>query len=420
VNFERERGFEGQRLDLGPELEVPWRAGRWAYGAWRTGFRETVYNLDDTSVPQQVNFNPADPGSKPPSILPALEDEATRETFYVHGETATTLSRVIPFRRWGMTALRHTIEPRAEYLYVPRTSTRQAALPLFDAVDRINRRSVFTYGLTSRLLARAEPVAPGAGAGGGSGRRESAEAAPPPATARIADPASAAPGLPAAEGDDAWGARRGPVRELARASLFQSYDVANKGGDFIDEVDESTGEVLRREGDRMSDLALYLRLTPADFLSFEGRTDYDVVSGRAKGAHVGLALGDPRTPRDEFQLPALRGRSRLGVGYRFVANSAVEEVNWSMLFRLSKRYYAAYEGRYDNLSKRFLENRYGLRIISDCECWVVDLGVSDRVNPDETEVRVLVSLIGLAQFGNEPFRQSLGAIATPARSFLGP
>jgi hypothetical protein len=50
---------------------------------------------------------------------------------------------------------------------------------------------------------------------------------------------------------------------------------------------------------------------------------------------------------------------------------------------------------------------------------VVDLGVSDRVNPQETEVRLLVSLVGLAQFGKEPFRQSLGAIAAPIHGFMG-
>jgi hypothetical protein len=86
--------------------------------------------------------------------------------------------------------------------------------------------------------------------------------------------------------------------------------------------------------------------------------------------------------------------------------------------RLTKHLYAAYEARYDNRSGRFLENRYGLRLISSQECWVVDLGVSDRINPDETEVRLLVSLVGLAQFGKEPFRRSLGAIGPP-HGFLG-
>jgi LPS-assembly protein len=399
VNFARDEGYEGQRLDLGPELELPWRLGRYAYGSWRGGFRETLYSLGNTDVPPQVNFNPADPGSKPPTIL-ALDDNATREVFYVHGQAGTSLSRVIPFRRFGFTAVKHTIEPELDYLYVPRTDTRQATLPLFDDVDRVNRRSVFTYGMTSRLLAR---VATDADAAGDAVSDEVAD------VGAAGDPGAFGP--PVAP-------RRGPIRELGRFSIFQSYDVNTKGGDFIDEVDPDTGEVIRDEGDRASDLALHLRLTPAPFLGFEGRTDYGVASGRPKGAFIGLMLSDPRTPADDFVLASLRGRTRVGVGYRFVANSAVEEINWSMVFRLTKRYYAAYEARYDNISKRFLENNYGLRVISDCECWIVDIGVSDQVNPDETQVRVLVSLVGLGQVGKEPFRQSLGAIAAPSRSYM--
>jgi hypothetical protein len=240
------------------------------------------------------------------------------------------------------------------------------------------------------------------------------------------EPSTARAGaLPAREStdertDDGGAAARGPIRELARFSIFQSYDVANKAGDFIDEVDPVTGEVLRDEGDRASDLSLYLRLTPADFLSFEGQTDFNVSGEGAKGAKIGLLVSDPFEPSDDFSLPSLRGRSRVGIGYRFVARNAVEEVNGSVLLRLSKRLYAAYEARYDAVSQRFLENRYGVRLISDCECWVIDVGVADRVNPDETEVRVLVSLVGLAQFGKEPFRRSLGAIAPPVDGgFLG-
>ena len=65
---------------------------------------------------------------------------------------------------------------------MPRTGTRQAALPLFDDVDRINQRSVFTYGVTSRLIGRSAggvKVAEGHGGEGrasGSSRKSDAKA----------------------------------------------------------------------------------------------------------------------------------------------------------------------------------------------------------------------------------------------------
>jgi LPS-assembly protein len=412
ANFARERGFEGQRIDVRPEVEVPWRFSPYVYGSWRGGFRETAYTLADTSVPPQVNVNPADPGSKPPSILPALDDDATRELFYVNGEVHTAVARVMPFHRFGIAAVKHTIEPSVNYLFVPRSDARQSALPLFDDVDRINRRSVFTYGVTSRLVGRMdagtpavaeEPIGPGYD---------------PEARAIVESRAAANGATPSVNGASG-AAARGPIRELGRFSIFQSYDVLNKGGDFIDEVDPETGKVVPRDATRVSDLGLHLHAAPTTFVTFDGRTDFDVVNGRAKGANLYLALSDPRNFSDDFSLVSLRGRSRLSVGYRFVANSAIEEVNGGLLFRLSKRYYGAFQARYDNLSKKFLEVGGGLRVISDCECWVLDVGVSDRVNPNETQARVLISLVGLGQFGREPFGSTYGNVAGPARGVLG-
>ncbi len=420
VNYQRDRGYDGQRIDLRPELEVPFRVGPYAYGSFRGGLRETAYRLEDTSVPTQVNTNPADPGSQPPSILPALDDSATRELYYLRGDVGTSFARVYPFQHLGMTRLKHTIEPELGYLFVPRTDTRQAALPLYDDVDRINQRSVFTYGITSRLLGRFAGDMPSDAdvrkgkhsSGHGTGDAKSGGLSSLDDERREDSFASELEAIPTAPAS-------GGIRELARFSLFQSYDVANKLGDFIDDVDPDTNEVLRGPGSRASDLSVALRLTPSPFFSFEGRTDYSVTGDGPKSATVGLFLTDPRTFDEDFGLQALRGRTRVGIGYRFVANQAVEEINGSMLVRILKQLYGAYEARYDNRSGRFLEHRYGLRLISNQECWVVDLGISDKVNPDETEVRLLVSLVGLAQFGKEPFRQSLGAIAAPVHGFMG-
>ena len=68
---------------------------------------------------------------------------------------------------------------------------------------------------------------------------------------------------------------------------------------------------------------------------------------------------------------------------------------------------------------RYPELLRGIRGISDCECWVIDIGLSNRINPNETQARVLVSLVGLGQVGREPFGRTFGAIAGPARSVLG-
>jgi len=459
ANFERQQGFEGQRLDLRPSLEAPWHLSRYAWGALGAGFRETAYSLSDTMVPPQVNVNPADPGSKPPSILPALDSHATRELFTVDGEAHTEVARVYPFHHLGLDAVKHTLEPSVEYLFVPRTDTRQAALPLFDDVDRVNRRSVFTYGVTTRLVGRTtvppKPVpspspgaehAPSAGDAAGAEHAPSAGDAPGAEHAPSAGDAPDNKRAPTGPGYDAEGdatldastpagraraalrkkaeplaaeAPQHTTREIGRFSLFQSYDVLSKGGDFIDETDPKTGKVIPRDATRASDVGVALRLSPTSYATFEGRTDYDVTEGRAKGANIYLALSDPRTFTDDFSIEGLRGRSRMSVGYRFVANSALQEVNGGLLLRLTKRYYGAFEARYDGLNKKFLEVGGGIRVISDCECWVIDVGISNHVNPNETQARVLVSLVGLGQVGREPFQRTFGAVAGPARTVLG-
>jgi LPS-assembly protein len=429
ANFARDSGFEGQRLDLHPQLEVPWRLQPYGYGSLQAGFHETAYALSDTSVPVQPNINPADPGSKPPSILSQLDSRVSREVFSVAGEAHTQLARVYSFPHFGMVALKHTIEPSVNYLFVPNTDTRQAELPLFDDVDRINRRSVFTYGLTTRLMARLKPPTTSAAKAAQNTQTPIGPGYDPDADTDLGEGSVASRARDAArekrEAADAAtdagtaAAARGPIREVARFSIFQSYDLEHKGGDFIDETDPTTGKVIPRDATRSSDLGLYLHLMPTSYVNFEARTDYDVNQGRTKGASLYLSLSDPRTFTDDFTLESLRGRSRLAFGYRFVANSALEEVNGAFLFRLTKRYYGAFESRYDNLAKKFLEVGGGLRIISECECWVLDVGISNRVNPNETQARVLISLVGLGQVGREPFGRTFGAIAGPARSVLG-
>ena len=54
--------------------------------------------------------------------------------------------------------LKNTIEPFANYAYVPRIY--QDNLPLFDQIDRLNSRSLFTYGFTTRLFAKIKGEAP--------------------------------------------------------------------------------------------------------------------------------------------------------------------------------------------------------------------------------------------------------------------
>jgi lipopolysaccharide assembly outer membrane protein LptD (OstA) len=57
------------------------------------------------------------------------------------------------------------------------------------------------------------------------------------------------------------------------------------------------------------------------------------------------------------------------------------------------------QSRYDAVASEFLEHRWGFRFLSQCRCWIFDVYVTDRVNPDETEVRAQITLVGLGSIG---------------------
>jgi hypothetical protein len=60
---------------------------------------------------------------------------------------------------------------------------------------------------------------------------------------------------------------------------------------------------------------------------------------------------------------------------------------------------AFYQTRYNALEGEFLEKTGGFRLSSQCQCWIADVSVSDRVNPQETQVRFQITLIGLGSIG---------------------
>src|SRR5262249_15219755 len=117
-----------------------------------------------------------------------IERDQSRELFDVRGEVGTSIDRVYPVDWFGLQKVKHTIEPTLQYLYIPDVS--QEDLPLFDEIDRINHRNMFTYATTSRWT------------------ENSADAPPAAQTDNTRVPLSSA-----------------SVRELARLSVFQSADI---------------------------------------------------------------------------------------------------------------------------------------------------------------------------------------------------
>jgi hypothetical protein len=124
-------------------------------------------------------------------------------------------------------------------------------------------------------------------------------------------------------------------------------------------------------------------------------TSYDTGNTNISAAHVGLFIQDPRDPPPGSAAPRLDTRTSAGISYRFLTQNLLQELDDNLVLRLTDSVGLLYSSRYDVIANRFLDNYFGLRLISTCDCWALDFGVTDRTNPQELEVRAQITLVGL-------------------------
>jgi len=132
-------------------------------------------------------------------------------------------------------------------------------------------------------------------------------------------------------------------------------------------------------------------------------------------------------PKNPFQSP-----TTVGVSYRFVAqnvnelgiqpgtpearlfaNGGLQETDAYVYIRLGDYAGFTFVSRYDlnggelvnengrlqAVGPHFIERDYLFRLISRCNCWAAEFGVSDRFDTQETLYRFQITLLGLGSFG---------------------
>ena len=337
ADFYRNRGYAGQRLDFAPWVAMPFQWGKYFYGSVKAIGRETIYNMTSEEL-----------GLPPLPESGRLHGDRTRETVQFQAELGTRISRIFN-AHWGrLRQLQHVIEPQVNYYYTPYVD--QLDLPLYDALDRINKRNLFVYGVDNYVLGKfAAPAA------AGTSEAQSAT----------------------------------EVRELARFSMRHAYDPSRAIG---------------RRGDHYSDLDLSARAQPFPYATFTFDSTYDVARGDMTTIRLGAFVTDPRPlPATAPLLEHLQRHTTVGVSYRTITDRVLKEMNAYVIFRLNEYLTTAFMGRYDLNADSFIGNRYFVRFISPQKCWHVDLGLIDRVNPRELEFRVFFTFVGLSSFGRTAF-----------------
>src|SRR5215813_4238595 len=129
---------DGFRLDLRPEVVLPFRLASYLFGSVSVAPRETAYYL----------YSPVNPG----------DHGVSRELVEIRGNIGTTLSRVFSWNGPGGGAIRHVLEPELSYFFVP--AVNQDKIPLMDSVDRVQRRNVVTFAVGNRIWRRSGGASP--------------------------------------------------------------------------------------------------------------------------------------------------------------------------------------------------------------------------------------------------------------------
>lgn len=134
VNFFRQEGATGQRIDVHPTISLPMNPGRYVEIKPLAGVRETLYSVADP-VKDKVYYN--------------------RNIYDLGADVTTTFVRIVSIDEGeggGLKKLKHTIRPKLTYTYIP--DDTQDDLPNFDGIDRIAKRNDVTYSLNNILAGK--------------------------------------------------------------------------------------------------------------------------------------------------------------------------------------------------------------------------------------------------------------------------
>jgi LPS-assembly protein len=357
VNYLRRKGGDGLRLDLRPEVLLPFRMAPYLFGSLAVAPRETVYHL----------YTP----------VKASDRNISRELAEIRGNVGTSFSRIFAANSFGLSGLKHVIEPELSYLFVP--SIEQSQIPIMDGVDRVNRRNVLTFGLSNRLWGKlANPLA-------GSAADKDVELLSP----AIAD-----------------------VREFGSLRLALSYDIDKE----------------RRGGDSLSDLDMNLRLTPTNYITLGLDSGFNPGPWEVTQTRAVLAISDPRPITRRVLDPDFNRPNSFSFGYYFLrqgpngfladnANFNVDtqpvcpdpfdarcekfkkdvvgNLIGNLLYHVTDHLLLALNSTYSARDSRFISVSAATKILSTCECWAMTLAVRRGINPAKTSFNFDFNLLGL-------------------------
>lgn len=382
TEFSRREGMDGTRTHVDPAIGIPFHVSNYVNGQLRFVGYDTTYDLNEIE------------GS-------VKENSSDRQTFMGQYTMSTELDRVYEVERDSflsaisslgalnqgseLVRVKHSIVPMLGFTYVPDIAG-QDNLPLFDSIDRIRARRLVTYGFTTSLSGRFD-----------SARSASTieEIAPRPEDVPMLDYSSPfiSSGDPFSVSGGRYVGGRGEVRSLADFTMRQSYDFYERDRDI---------DPGRRA---FSDVSTGLRLSPTKTFSFvldnTIRPRDKSISSWGTSVITRDDRGDVLRLRYSFTDPENFDAAR-----EEVFSKNVSYLETSSEFVLTDAIKLGYYARYDAASRDFIENAGALRFQGSCNCWYIDVGVSERTNPDNQQYNIRFGVPGLGDLRQGLFARS--------------
>ena len=390
VNYWREQGVDGSRLDFNPRLTIPWMWSRYLDGWLTGGVDAAAYDVSGHQVDvipvgtQGLTYNN---GLKLGGLAPG--GLMARAIPYTNVGIRTALIDSFELDRFGLQKIETLIQPYAQYSYVP--SINQDQFPIFDSVDRMDRRSLVDYGASLRIFGQTEPQATA-----GLSHRVLSMLGP------------------------SFTSATGSTSELLRLNLEEAYD---------------TSHAVSNDGSHLSDVALQGSLFPTSILSAATSVDW---SPRPKQGLDALSFSLAFQPPGQTSPSVYTGRALQGsfmqLSYTYAAPNAVlintsksvnslSAVSLSTYFALFNHAGVFFAPVYDLATSQMLSSIYGFRLKSSCDCWFADFAIDQTYYPRNTSYIFQLTLAGLGSlgsgspFGSNPF-QLMGLV--PSRSIVPP
>ena len=390
-NFIRTQDYDGSRSEVFEKMKVPFFLGNYLDGSITPEIRASYYSLNDTT------YSTVDGSGNP--IESDLQRTSSRLVPGMSAQIGTVMEKVFDVdednpikmiselgeqgRQGNLVRVKHTLEPTIKYRYVPYVD--QTENPQFDSNDNLARRNVVTYSLMQRLYGRFTP------------RSEYMygieEATPeindlPMLSTKSPIDESYNLGLPTGAEDEFRAARSGSRDELANFEIGQSFDFFQYQNPNLDPT------LTPAQNNAFSDVGMALTLYPNEYFH----------------VYAGTTVSPQTTDFTSYtlsgQLLDKRG-DQVRARFSYIAGtSPVRELEMNSELRVTNRMRFGWYTRYDDEAGQFLENRFGVRFKSDCNCWIFDLYGAEKLNPSETRFMFNITFVGLGEFGNSLYRKS--------------